>query len=121
MDKVGKFFNPEFINRLDETVIFNKISRENIPDIFKIEFEKANKRIEKIGYNTNITDSAIKFLCEKGYDDKYGARPMARTVQNYIETPLASEILSESLNSENIVYIDHDEISDSLTFSNIKK
>ena len=94
MEKVGKYFSPEFINRLDETVIFNKITKENVFKIFDLEFDKTEERIEGIGLKTSVTEKAKKFLCEKGYDEKYGARPMVRAIQQYLETPLASKVLS---------------------------
>ena len=117
MDKVGKYFAPEFINRLDETVIFNKIPKDEIGKIFDIEFKKVKGRIEKIGFNQRITDSAKIFLCDKGYSEKYGARPMVRAIQQYLETPFASEMLSGNLIEGNIVCIDHESGNDSLTFT----
>lgn len=116
-EKVGKYFSPEFINRLDKTVIFNKISRDKIQDIFDLEFGKVQGRIEKIGFNTRLTEKAKMFLCDKGYSEKYGARPMVRAIQQYLETPFAAEILSGKLEEGIIVCIDHDGEGDSLIFS----
>ena len=120
MEKVGKYFSPEFINRLDETVIFNKITKENVFKIFDLEFDKTEERIEGIGLKTSVTEKAKKFLCEKGYDEKYGARPMVRAIQQYLETPLASKVLSGEINDGDIVYIDYKSGSDSLLFKKTK-
>ena len=120
MEKVGQYFSPEFINRLDETVIFNKISKEDIVKIFDLEFKKTEKRIIQIGIKTEVSEKAKRFMCKIGYDEKYGARPMVRAIQQYLETPLAIKILSGELNDKDIVYIDHEDGSDSLLFTKQK-
>lgn len=114
--KAGEYFSPEFMNRIDSVVIFNKISKEDLVKIFDIEIEETKKRIESIGYPLEISESAKQFICEKGYSDKHGARPMKRAIKQYIETPIATKIVLEEIVKDNIVYIDVD--GDNITICN---
>lgn len=91
---LGRFFTPEFLNRLDETVYFNSLTEANVGEILEIELSGLMKRISENGYSLQVTGNARNFLCSKGYDRAYGARPMKRAVRRYLEDPIAECILS---------------------------
>ena len=88
-----KAFAPEFLNRIDDVVVFNPLEKEDIAKIVTIEVAALTRRMEGIGYQLTIDPDAILFIGEKGYDPKYGARPLARAIQKYVEDPLAEEIV----------------------------
>lgn len=90
---IQKSFTPEFINRLDEKIYFNSLSKEDLCKIIKIEIKHISKRVEEAGFKLKVTESAIDFLIQKGYDPKFGARPLKRVLQKYIEDTVAEEIL----------------------------
>ena len=92
-----KTFAPEFLNRVDDIVIFNALEKEDLMKIVDIEIEKLAKRITKLGYQMDITKKAKEFLGEKGYDKKYGARPLSRAIQRYVEDLIAEEIVSNKI------------------------
>lgn len=89
-------FSPEFLNRIDDVVIFNSLDREHIHQIIDITLSDLYKRIEVMGYHLSLTDSARDFVAEKGFDPQFGARPLHRAIQKHIEDPLAEFILSEN-------------------------
>ena len=88
-----KAFSPEFLNRLDDVIVFNSLSREHIHKIIDISLGKLFNRITSLGYHIELTDQAKDFLSDKGYDQQYGARPLNRAIQKYLEDPVAEEIL----------------------------
>ncbi len=92
-----KAFAPEFLNRIDDIIIFNTLKREDIHKIIDIELGHLYKRIAELGYELKLTDDAKDFLSEKGYDEKFGARPLKRAIQKYIEDPMAEEIINQSI------------------------
>ena len=96
-EKTEKFFRPEFLNRLDDIIIFNKILESQMPDIFDIEFDKLKKRLLKIGYEIDVDENVKTFLCKEGYSEKYGARPIIRAIQKHVETPLANEFFNDAI------------------------
>ena len=89
-----KKFKPEFLNRLDEIIVFNSLKEEDIHKIIYNELDKLKERVLEMGYNIKINKSAIEFVAKNGYDEAYGARPLNRAIQRYIEDPIADEILS---------------------------
>ncbi|MFK7908716.1 MAG: ATP-dependent Clp protease ATP-binding subunit, partial [Chitinophagales bacterium] len=95
-------FSPEFLNRIDDVVIFNSLGKEEIFQIIDIALKDLYSRIEKLGYTMRLSDVAKEFLAEKGYDPQFGARPLHRAIQRYIEDPLAEEILSSKLEKGDI-------------------
>ena len=107
MNSLRKKFAPEFLNRIDEIVIFNHLTIENIHSIIDIELEKLLDRVSELGYSVKISKKAKDFLCEKGYDKKYGARPLKRTIQKYIEDLIASEILESKINTGDTISLDY--------------
>jgi ATP-dependent Clp protease ATP-binding subunit ClpB len=86
-------FRPEFLNRIDETVVFHSLSRENIVDIAKLQLSYLARRIRERGITLGFEEDAVSFIAEQGYDPHFGARPLKRTIQNLVETPLAKEIV----------------------------
>ena len=117
--EIKKTFAPEFINRIGEIVMFNNLTKENIRKIIELSTEKLRNKITKMGYKIEITDSAYDFLSDKGYDPIYGARPLNRAIQRYIEDPISEEILKETIKSGDTIEIIHKEDSNKLEL-NIK-
>ena len=87
-------FAPEFLNRIDDVILFNSLSKENINDIIDIEMDSVLKRIKTLGYKVTISEEAKDFIADKGFDSKFGARPLKRAIQKYFEDPLAEEIIN---------------------------
>ncbi|TXB62756.1 ATP-dependent Clp protease ATP-binding subunit [Phaeodactylibacter luteus] len=90
-------FSPEFLNRVDDVVIFNSLDQDDIFRIIDITLKDLHKRLDNMGYKLSLSDDAKKFVAEKGYDPQFGARPLHRAIQKYIEDPLAEFILNENL------------------------
>ncbi|MBU86716.1 MAG: Clp protease ClpC [Flavobacteriaceae bacterium] len=103
-----KAFSPEFLNRVDEIVVFNSLDKNDLKKIIEIEIELLVKRTKEIGYNITISKKAIDFICDKGFDKKYGARPLKRAIQKYVEDLLAEEIVKTQLNFGDSIKIDWD-------------
>ena len=97
MSVVSHHFRPEFINRIDETVVFHPLDQKNIKAIARIQLERLYQRLEEKGYSVTITDAALEQLSKAGFDPVYGARPLKRAIQQEIENPLAQQILSGKL------------------------
>jgi len=115
-----KAFAPEFLNRIDDVIVFNALEREDIHKIIDIELEKLFTRIRDIGYNLNLTEKAKDYIAEKGFDKQYGARPLKRAIQKYIEDALAEEIVNSKLEEGDSIYMDLDKKKEALTIK-IKK
>jgi ATP-dependent Clp protease ATP-binding subunit ClpC len=113
-------FSPEFLNRIDDVIIFNSLQREHIHQIIDITLTKVFARINALGYQVELTAKAKDFLGEKGYDQQFGARPLNRAVQRYLEDPVAEEILKGEIEEGATILADHDGKSDQLTVK-IKK
>ncbi|MDP9499900.1 ATP-dependent chaperone ClpB [Bisgaard Taxon 45] len=107
MSVVGQHFRPEFINRIDETVVFHPLGKENIREIATIQLARLMKRMESHGYQLHFTDACLDFIGEVGYDPVYGARPLKRAIQQEIENPLAQQILSGKLLPNQPISIDY--------------
>ena len=93
MDIVSQHFRPEFINRVDETVVFHPLGREHIRNIAKIQLQHLDQRLQEQDFTLEISEEAIDVLGEAGFDPVYGARPLKRAIQQYLENPLAQMIL----------------------------
>ena len=115
-----KAFSPEFLNRLDDVIVFNSLSREDIHVIIEITLSKVFARILALGYLIELTDKAKDFLAEKGYDAQYGARPLNRAIQKYLEDPIAEEILRGDVLQGDTIVADYVEGADGLTVRNKK-
>ncbi len=112
-----KTFAPEFLNRIDDFVIFNSLSKKDISKIVDIELIKLTTRIQKLGYSVNLTSSAKDFIVEKGYDDKFGARPLKRALQKYVEDLIAEQIVNNVISEGDSLKIDHIKKEEILTIS----
>jgi ATP-dependent Clp protease ATP-binding subunit ClpC len=110
-----KTFAPEFLNRIDDIVIFNSLEKENIAEIVEIELEKLFNRVTKLGYNLTLTKEAKAFICDKGFDKKYGARPLNRAIQKYIEDLLAEQVVSNKIKEGDAILLDY--VKDAETLS----
>ena len=98
-------FRPEFLNRIDEIVMFKKLGKEVISGIVKLQLERVAKRLEGKRIKLDFDESSISFLCEKGYDPAFGARPVKRAVQSYLENPLAKEILNGNIQENSTIKV----------------
>ena len=107
MSVVSQHFRPEFINRIDETVVFHPLNKDNIRAIAEIQLKRLINRMESRGYVLHFTDATLDFISEIGYDPIYGARPLKRAIQQEIENPLAQQILSGSLLPEKPISVDY--------------
>jgi ATP-dependent Clp protease ATP-binding subunit ClpC len=112
-----KKFSPEFLNRIDDVVIFNNLDKDHLTEIIKLELGALQDRVKELGYSLSLSKKAITFLIDKGYDKQYGARPLARAIQRYVEDAMAGEILKKSLTNGSKVTFDWDGKSDELKLS----
>jgi ATP-dependent Clp protease ATP-binding subunit ClpC len=115
-----KAFSPEFLNRLDDVIVFNSLEREHIHKIIDISLGKLFHRINLLGYNVELSEAAKDFLSEKGFDKQYGARPLNRAIQKYLEDPVAEELLKGEVQEGDTLMADHKEGEPELTVK-IKK
>ena len=106
---VSQNFRPEFINRIDEVVVFHPLGEKHIASIAQIQLQRLYKRLEERGYEIHISDDALKLLSENGYDPVYGARPLKRAIQQQIENPLAQKILSGELVPGKVIRLEANE------------
>jgi ATP-dependent Clp protease ATP-binding subunit ClpC len=118
---LAKSFAPEFLNRIDDVVIFNSLSKENINNIIDIEMKGILSRINEIGYTVKISGKAKDFLADKGYDKNFGARPLKRAIQKYFEDPLAEEIINSNLKQGDSIKVDLNKEETELTIKIVKK
>ncbi len=109
-----KAFAPEFLNRIDDVVVFNSLEKEDIHKIIDIELEKLFVRIKDLGYDLKLTDAAKDFISDKGFDQQYGARPLKRAIQKYVEDALAEEIITSKIEEGDQVLMDLDKENNEL-------
>ncbi len=110
-----KAFSPEFLNRIDDMILFKSLQRDDIHKIIDLELQKLYGRINDLGYQIEMTEKAKDFIVDKGYDEKFGARPLKRAIQKYIEDPLAEEIIKANLQEGDKIKIDIVEGNEELT------
>ena len=110
-------FSPEFLNRIDDVIIFNSLTRENIFEIIDILMKGVMKRLTNLGFQLELTEDAKSFIAEKGYDQQFGARPLHRAIQKYLEDPLAEEILNMNIKAGDVLLADLDKENAKLKFS----
>jgi len=120
-ESMKRHFNPEFLNRLDDTIVFRQLTKEHIFQIIDIQTRYLLQRLNAMELNVEIDESAKTFLAEKGYDEKYGARPLRRTIQRYIEDELADRLIRGDLESGERVKISFDEEKGALTYEQTAK
>ncbi|MDH5608318.1 MAG: AAA family ATPase, partial [Cyclobacteriaceae bacterium] len=116
-----KAFSPEFLNRLDDVIVFNSLDREHIHSIIDISLNKLFKRIVDLGYQVKLSEKAKDFLSDKGYDPQFGARPLNRAIQKYLEDPVAEEILKGEIEEGDTIMADWDGKAEELTVKIKKK
>ena len=112
-----KKFSPEFLNRIDDVVIFNNLDKDHLAKIIQLELDALQNRVKELGYSLSLSKKAVRFLIDKGYDKQYGARPLARAIQRYVEDAMAGEIINKSLVNGAKVTFDWDGKSDKLKLS----
>jgi hypothetical protein len=115
-----KKFKPEFLNRIDEAIVFNALTPEDIHKIIHLEISKLKERVAEMNYNLEISQDAIEFLGRQGYDEAYGARPLARAIQHYVEDPVADEILNENIAEGETIKITFDTKKEELVIKSVK-
>jgi ATP-dependent Clp protease ATP-binding subunit ClpC len=115
-----KAFAPEFLNRIDDVVMFNSLKLEDIHKIIDIELDHLYKRVEELGYKIDLTEKAKDYIADKGYDEAYGARPLKRAIQKYLEDPLAEEIIQSTINEGDTIKVELDEVTKELVISVVK-
>ena len=114
MEESKRVFKPEFINRLDDMIVFHTLSRENLVRIVDLEVAKVVDRVKAKEIHISLDPTAVEFLIDKGYDPTYGARPMRRAVERYLEDPLAEELLRSTIKPGDTVEVHAD--GDKLAF-----
>jgi ATP-dependent Clp protease ATP-binding subunit ClpC len=114
-------FSPEFLNRIDDVVVFNSLTKENIFNIIDILMKSVEKRLQNLGFSLELTETAKDFIADKGYDVQYGARPLHRAIQKYLEDPLAEEILNFTITAGDTLIADLDNEAGKIVFTFRKK
>jgi len=115
-DALKNVFNPEFLNRIDDVIVFHPLDKDNIFDIIDIMSEDLFDRAEELGLELEFDQHAKEFLTDKGFDPKYGARPLRRALQKYVEDPMAEDILHDELGEGDTVLITHEDDDEELSF-----
>jgi ATP-dependent Clp protease ATP-binding subunit ClpC len=105
-ESMKRLFNPEFLNRIDETIVFRSLTKEDIIQIIRISLGKLLKRVEQMGVQVELSQTGLEFVADRGYDKQFGARPLRRAMQKYIEDPIAEEILKGTVREGSIVRVD---------------
>jgi ATP-dependent Clp protease ATP-binding subunit ClpC len=115
-----KTFAPEFLNRIDDVMVFNALERGDIHKIIDIELDKLYKRISGLGYHLELSEKAKDYIADKGFDQKYGARPLNRAIQKYVEDVVAEEIITAKVKEGDTITMELNEQADGLTVT-VKK
>ncbi|AIG29641.1 Clp protease ClpC [Flavobacterium psychrophilum] len=116
-----KTFAPEFLNRIDDVIVFNALEKEDINSIIEIELNKLYARVKELGYSLSLSDKAKAYVAEKGFDRQFGARPLKRAIQKYVEDVLAEEIITSKIASGDEIFMDFEEGETELKVSIRKK
>ena len=119
-DSVKRVFSPEFLNRIDELIVFKQLEKNDIVKIVDIGISRLLSRIQLQGVKIDVSKSALEFLAEKGYDQNFGARPLRRAIQKYLEDPLSEEILKGNLKDGEKIKVKYKKGNETLTFSDDK-
>jgi ATP-dependent Clp protease ATP-binding subunit ClpC len=115
-EEIERAFNPEFLNRVDDIIVFHPLTRDQIAEIVHIMLKEVHGRLSDEELTLRLTDAAIAFLVEKGYDEKFGARPLRRAIQRYLEDPLSEKILVSEFSPGDEIEVDLTEEGDGLKF-----
>ena len=113
--EIERAFNPEFLNRVDDTIVFHSLTKEEIGQIVHILMEDVRTRLKEEEISLTLTDAAIEFLVEEGYDEKFGARPLRRAIQRFLEDPLSEKILLADFSRGDEIEVDLNEEGRGLT------
>ncbi len=116
-DAVKRVFNPEFLNRIDDTIVFHSLEREHIDRIIDIQMQELVKRMASLDIKIHLTKQAKEFLVDKGYDPAFGARPLKRALQKYVEDPIAEELLRAKFGQGSVVNVKFNKKTESLRFT----
>ncbi len=115
-DEISRVFNPEFLNRVDDTIVFHPLSRDHIREIVEIMFDEVQSRVSDEGFQIVRTEAATDFLVDHGYDERFGARPLRRAIQRYVEDPLSDKILMGEFSPGEEIQVDVSEDGEKLVF-----
>ena len=115
LEIVSAYFRPEFLNRIDDLVVFHSLKRAQLTAITEIQVNRLKQRLAEQGIDISLSDKAKETLADIGYDPVYGARPLKRAVQTHLETPLAKQLLAGKFHSADKIYVDTE--AGALTFS----
>ena len=113
-------FSPEFLNRIDDVVVFKSLGRDHIHSIIDLELKALVVRIEGLGYGIDVTAKAKDYLVDQGYDEKFGARPLKRAIQKHLEDPFAEEIINANIQEGDLLKADYKKNADALSISVVK-
>ncbi|MEE9128747.1 MAG: AAA family ATPase, partial [Phycisphaerales bacterium] len=116
MNEAEKYFRPEFINRLDEIIVFRPLTKDDLFDIIEIELDKVRERLQAKSIELELDKKAKEFLIDKGFNPDFGARPLRRAISSYIEDPLAESLLSRDFQSGEKITVTHKEDAENLYF-----
>jgi ATP-dependent Clp protease ATP-binding subunit ClpC len=105
LKEIENYFRPEFLNRLDDIIVFKSLTKEDIRKILDIELKKLNERLQAKGYTLELTEEAKDFLVDKGYDPTFGARPLKRTMAKYLEVPLSEYLLQGKFTENDMIFV----------------
>ena len=114
MEELKRTFRPEFLNRLDEVIVFHSLQEDQVQEIVDIMIDELEKRMAKLDININITEGTRRYISKQGFDSVYGARPLERTIRKMIEDEVAEEILKGNVSKEDEIIVDCED--DKLTF-----
>ena len=117
MSEVKRLFNPEFLNRLDEVIVFHQLNKDHLHSIARIMLNELRERLDEHMLKLEFSEAAENFLMEKGYDPSFGARPLRRTIQKYVEDPLVEGLLRQEFKKGDVIYVDVDDELENLTFA----
>ena len=120
-DEIERAFNPEFLNRVDDTIVFHTLTREEIGQIVHILLRDISDRLSEAALTLSLSDRGVAFLVEKGYDEKFGARPLRRAIQRYLEDPLSERILTADFEKGDEIVVDVDDDGEALTIAAASK
>jgi ATP-dependent Clp protease ATP-binding subunit ClpC len=112
--ELKKKFAPEFLNRIDDVVMFNSLNKEDINKIINIELERLEERVQKMEFELEITEAAVEYIASQGFDPEYGARPLKRAIQKYVEDVLTEEIIQQNPEKMSKLLLDYSKTDDKM-------
>ena len=115
-EKLKSYFRPEFINRLDEIILFSSLDKNTLTQIARGHAKKLTDRVKEVGYRLTVDESVLLYLAQKSEESGFGARPLARLWVEEVETPLSRLIVEESIEEDTLIQVKYDEASESVSF-----